>query len=203
MKADFLAWHRNFINLYEKALKGCGYSEGLPYWEWGLDAEAPQNSPIFSGSAVSMGSNGAYIANRNATFFPNANITIPPGTGGGCVFIGPFSNYSVNLGPLLTPGVNPVSPQGAYNPRCMSRDLNPWITSQWMTFQNYTDLITQWSTIDWFQGVMQADPRFAPVTTKQLGVHGGGHFAVGTTLTDLYTSPEDPAFYLHHAQIDR
>jgi tyrosinase len=34
---------------------------------------------------------------------------------------------------------------------------------------------------------------------KQLGVHGGGHFGVGKPLTDLYTSPEDPVFYLHHA----
>jgi tyrosinase len=168
-----------------------------------LDAEAPQDSPIFSGSDISMGSNGEYVANRSAIFFPPANITIPPGTGGGCVFSGPFSNFSVDLGPLLTPGLEPVSPKGAYNPRCLSRDLNPWITRQWMTFQNYTNLITQWSTIEFFQGVMQADPRLGPLTTKQLGVHGGGHFAVGATLTDLFTSPEDPAFFLHHAQIDR
>jgi len=72
-----------------------------------------------------------------------------------------------------------------------------------MTFQNYTELIMQWSTFDWFQGVMQADTRFALVTTKHLGVHGGGHFAVGTTLTDLYMSSADPVFYMHHAQIDR
>jgi hypothetical protein len=32
-----------------------------------------------------MGSNGKYIANHNGTFFPNANITIPPSTNGGCV----------------------------------------------------------------------------------------------------------------------
>jgi tyrosinase len=123
-----------------------------------LDAEAPQDFPIFSGSNISMGSNSKYTTNRSTAFFLNANITIPPGTGGGCIFSGPLSYYSGNLGPLLTPRLDALNSKGAYNPRCLSRDPNPWITQQWMTFQNYTNLIAQWSTIEWFWGVMQADP---------------------------------------------
>lgn len=38
----------------------------------------------------------------------------------------------------------------------------------------------------------------------QIGVHGGGHYALGGDPgDDVYTSPGDPVFYLHHAQIDR
>lgn len=40
--------------------------------------------------------------------------------------------------------------------------------------------------------------------TGDLGVHGGGHYALGGDPgRDVATSPGDPAFYLHHAMIDR
>lgn len=43
-----------------------------------------------------------------------------------------------------------------------------------------------------------------PVGTGDLGPHGGGHFAIaGDPGGDLFTSPGDPAFYLHHGQVDR
>jgi len=67
--ADFLAWHRTFIHFWEQDLKNlCGYTGVIPYWNWALDAEAPQNSPLFTGDAYSLGSNGKYIANRSDTF---------------------------------------------------------------------------------------------------------------------------------------
>lgn len=38
----------------------------------------------------------------------------------------------------------------------------------------------------------------------ELGVHGGGHYALGGDPgRDVYTSPGDPAFWSHHANIDR
>ena len=38
----------------------------------------------------------------------------------------------------------------------------------------------------------------------QIGVHGGGHYSLGGDPgNDVYVSPGDPAFYLHHAMIDR
>lgn len=36
-----------------------------------------------------------------------------------------------------------------------------------------------------------------------LGLHSAGHFAVGGDLGDIYSSPADPVFYLHHAMLDR
>lgn len=67
--ADFFAWHRMFIHFWEQDLKTlCGYTSVLPYWDWALDAQAPQNSPLFIGDEYSMGSNGVYIANRSDTW---------------------------------------------------------------------------------------------------------------------------------------
>jgi tyrosinase len=35
------------------------------------------------------------------------------------------------------------------------------------------------------------------------GVHGSGHFSLGGIELDVFVSPSDPMFWLHHAQIDR
>ncbi|KMU76698.1 hypothetical protein CISG_05841 [Coccidioides immitis RMSCC 3703] len=37
-----------------------------------------------------------------------------------------------------------------------------------------------------------------------IGVHGGGHYAMGGDPgRDVFVSPGDPAFFFHHAMIDR
>jgi len=67
--ADFFAWHRTFIHFWEQDLINlCGYSGVLPYWNWALDAAAPQDSPLFTGDEFSMGGNGEYIADRGDTW---------------------------------------------------------------------------------------------------------------------------------------
>ena len=35
------------------------------------------------------------------------------------------------------------------------------------------------------------------------GVHAYGHIGVGAVMNDVYASPGDPVFWLHHAFIDR
>jgi tyrosinase len=35
------------------------------------------------------------------------------------------------------------------------------------------------------------------------GVHAAGHWQVGLNALDVYASPSDPVFWLHHAQVDR
>ncbi|GKZ67630.1 hypothetical protein AnigIFM50267_002115 [Aspergillus niger] len=202
--ADFLAWHRFFIHAFENALRvECNYTGTLPYWEWGLDAENPQDSVLFNGDLYSMGTNGVDL-NRTSIYWASQNITIPAGTGGGCVYGGPFSNYTVHMGPIDAPGEQPVQYNLEYNPRCLSRDVNPSVSRTSNSFRNTTKLILSYDTIDWFQGVMQADQRFTdPTAPFSYGVHGGGHLTVGSVLADIDTSPAEPMFWLHHAQIDR
>ncbi|KAK4187567.1 putative tyrosinase [Podospora australis] len=202
--ANFLSWHRYFTYAFEQALRNeCGYTGYQPYWNWGKYAHDPLNSPIFDGSATSVSGNGDYVPHSCTNGLPTGLNCIPPGTGGGCVTNGPFANMSVNLGPIAptldAPGVVPATSLLAYNPRCLRRDISSWVSSNWTKDSDSFDLITNYPTILSFQNRMQGD--FA---AGFYGVHTGGHFIIGGDPGgDLFASPGDPAFYLHHAQIDR
>ncbi|KAJ9627665.1 hypothetical protein H2203_002877 [Taxawa tesnikishii (nom. ined.)] len=203
---NFLSWHRYFTWTYEQALRNeCGYRGYQPYHNWGKYALDPIHSPVFDGSVTSMSGNGVYRDHSGANIPSNDAplITIPPGVGGGCVESGPFQNMSVNLGPLA-PALFDVQPNPdpsglGYNPRCLRRDISVFASSTSTTDQNSTNLITENTDILSFQNTMQGD--FAG---GLLGVHTAGHFTVGGDPGgDLFASPGDPWFYLHHAQIDR
>lgn len=201
--ADFLAWHRHFIFSFEQDLKNsCGYTGTLPYWDWAADAQAVDQSEIFNGDEWSMGSNGEYIPGRSDTYLGLQNINFPPGTGGGCVYSGPFSNttYTTNLGPIDSPYDDNVAGQYDYNPRCLVRDLNSYFSSRYNTYTNVADLVIGEDTVQYFQALMQGY-----LGDNNLGVHGGGHWLGGgpSQLEDFHSSPNDPVFYIHHAMIDK
>ncbi|KAI5859643.1 Di-copper centre-containing protein [Durotheca rogersii] len=190
--AYFLLFHRLYIWTYEEKLRTlCGYTGAFPYWEWGLDAGGVEKSPVFDGSETSMGSNGEYVENPGNPFFGR-------GTGGGCVKEGPFKNYTVNFGPNTSR--TPLVP----NPRCLKRDLNTQICAQWASLRNTTETIIESPDIALFQANLQGDYRWPEARKWGFAVHGGGHFSIGGDPGgDFYFSPLEPAFYLHHGQIDR
>ncbi|KAK0610013.1 tyrosinase-like protein [Bombardia bombarda] len=209
LSATFLTWHRYYLHTYETKLQACGYKGNLPYWEWGYDINSPRNSPVFDGSDTSLGSDGAFIPHAGLQLLtPGAEtpIIFAPGTGGGCVFKGPFKDMVVHIGPVALPIYGTTNYTGQPNPfldnpRCLKRDLTADSTRRFATFRNTTDLILGTSTIELFQAVMQGDPRY---TTGTIGIHGGGHYTIsGDPGGDPWISPGDPAFYLHHAQLDR
>jgi tyrosinase len=67
----------------------------------------------------------------------------------------------VNLAPvfpsLAEPEINGSLPFLSYDPRCLKRDVSSWVSSQWTTDSNITDLITQNPDIYWFQEIMQGN----------------------------------------------
>ncbi|KAF4547359.1 Tyrosinase-like protein 8 [Elsinoe fawcettii] len=202
---NFLSWHRYFTWSYEQALRNeCGYKGYQPYLNWGKVAADPLGAPIFDGSPQSLGGDGV---KTNYTGIPvprpdNVLIRVPPGNGGGCITSGPFHDMRVNLGPVLTamPDVKPnPSPDGLqYNPRCLRRDINPKASAS-LYDRNTSDLIQNSNDIAAFQNSLQGD-----FPNGLLGVHAAGHFLVGGDPgSDTWTSPGDPYFFLHHAQIDR
>lgn len=169
LSASFLLFHRYYIWVYEELLRNeCGYKGAFPYWDWGQDAHDLESSPIFNGSPTSMGSNGEYRRGGSGGFFG-----MPPGTGGGCLIEGPFSDRQVHLGP----GNQATALD--YNPRCISRDLNTPILARWASFRNTTDTILDSPNIEMFQALIQGDARYREARPLGPAVHGGGHFSIG------------------------
>ncbi|RYP70720.1 hypothetical protein DL769_004870 [Monosporascus sp. CRB-8-3] len=174
--AYFLLFHRLYIWAFEEKLRTvCGYTGPFPYWEWGLDAGGVEQSPVFDGSPTSMGGNGEKV-NRTQGMFPG-------GSGGGCVKEGPFSNYTVNLGPLTAD--DPL----AHNPRCLKRDLNTRMCRSSASLKNTTEVMLESPNIELFQANLQGDFRYPESRKWGMSVHGGGHFIIsGDPGSDFYFS---------------
>lgn len=109
----------------------------------------------------------------------------------------------VNLGPV-SPGMDglPIGVGGGkgHNPRCLRRDLSAYSVDTWMTARNLLNITigSASHTITSFQNELQG--RFAD---GFLGMHAAGHFTMGGDASDLFSSPTDPIFFLHHAMVDR
>ncbi|KAH8681383.1 tyrosinase [Xylariales sp. PMI_506] len=203
---NFLSWHRYFVWIFEKALREeCGYQGYVPYWNWGKSAFDPVNSPYLDGSKYSQGGNGVYEAHNCTEALPTGLNCIPPGVGGGCVETGPYVGFLANISatapsleiPELVPG-----PFLGYQPRCIRRDISPWVTSNWSTDAQSYDLLTNplyQVGIGPFQDHLQGD-----FDIGFYGLHSAGHYTMGGDPGgDFFNSPNDPMFWLHHAQIDR
>ncbi|KAM7202922.1 Grixazone synthase [Naviculisporaceae sp. PSN 640] len=190
----FLGFHRHYVHLYEKALREeCGYKGAQPYWDWTIGWEDPRQTAVFDGSPWSLGSNGIVIPNRPPTVvnFPTGDILIPPGTGGGCVEKGPFTadKFTINLGPTGYEPHGPLNGTG-YNPRCLNRDIT-LEASQNLKPSNVALSLSQGNLFN-----------FSATLDGPTGVHGAGHFALAGMQLDVFNSPSDPAFWLHHAMVD-
>ena len=111
----------------------------------------------------------------------------------------------VNLGPL-SPAVDPAPPRNpradgyGVNARCLRRDISNYLSSRYLRTQDILSLITASKDLATFQNVMQGAGGFG----GGMGVHSAGHYTIaGDPGGDFYTSPNDPAFWVHHGQIDR
>ncbi|KAF1830299.1 Di-copper centre-containing protein [Decorospora gaudefroyi] len=203
--ANFMHWHRYYIWAYETALRTeCGYKGYQPYWDWSKYPDLV-NSPVFNGDEWSMGGNGEPVGPHADLMFGPEHI-IPAGPGGGCVTTGPFANLTIHLGPLaptVDPQFNiPPNPQAdgyGDNPRCLRRDVNNAFTKDYMRPQDLLDQIVSSKNIFDFQESLQSNG-----TTTLSALHVGGHFSIwGDPGGDVYVSPAEPAFWLHHSQLDR
>ncbi|KAF7594647.1 hypothetical protein BBP40_008737 [Aspergillus hancockii] len=195
-----LPWHRHFVFLWETALRQeCGYKGSVPYWNWALDADNLLASPLFDGSATSLSSNGEYDPDE-----PNPCNSVgrcfSRGTGGGCVHSGPFKHFQVHLGPFNASQAQsyaPIPPNAFdYNPRCLSRSLNPYLLSNYNNQSTVDRILAANSIVEFLAVLSPSDPNIT-------NAHGAGHGAVGGSMADFFSSPQDPSFMLHHAMIDR
>jgi tyrosinase len=111
------------------------------------------------------------------------------------IHLGPIIN---TMDPSLGIKANPRSDGYGDNPRCLRRDVNNFFVSKYLTPTAIATHITTHSTIGTFQDVLQADP------ATGTSLHAGGHYTIwGDPGGDVFVSPNEPVFWLHHGQLDR
>jgi len=190
---QFLPWHRQFLSIFEDDLREtCCYEGALPYWDWSKDVTTTTSfnqSPIFD-PVYGFGGNGEYIADISNVSI-TAALEIPGRTGGGCITTGPWAGINITLGPDYN---------FANNPRCLRRDFTPAFAHGALN----TSVVAFTEAAPTF---FQLDRRMQSLELDLAGVltHGGGHFGVGGMvgeMSDMYSSPGDPLFWLHHAMLD-
>lgn len=102
------------------------------------------------------------------------------------------------MDPKLGIKANPRTDGYGDNPRCHRRDVSNFFTKDYLKPADLLKHITSSADIKTFQDVVQnANPQVA-------ALHVGGHFSIwGDPGGDVYVSPNEPAFWLHHGQLDR
>ncbi|KAL4917021.1 hypothetical protein BDW62DRAFT_218367 [Aspergillus aurantiobrunneus] len=198
-----LPWHRHYLYLWETALRDeCGYNGTVPYWDWTQNSDLLTN-PIFNTAqdpaiSLTLSGDGAYNETALALTTPT-DPPLPPGNGGGCVLTGPFADWPVNMGPFSADQVYPYAPPPenafAYHPHCLQRNLQSAVV-QYFNNETVVDALLTAPAMDAFLDLL--DRR-----DGGLGAHGAGHNAVGPVMQDVFASPQDPVFMLHHGMIDR
>ncbi|KAL9109899.1 MAG: hypothetical protein Q9227_005422 [Pyrenula ochraceoflavens] len=201
--ALFLSWHRNFIRIMQKTMRDeCGYTGSMPYWDWAKWADDPASSPIFDGGPYSLGADGEYLDDGPLILGPN--LTLPHGGGGGCLKPGHFDDWISTMGPydvnIIFDGTGELRPGMFTNlstTKCLQRDVNAAV-AQTYTNQILVDEDLATINVGDFQTLMNGAPG-----TSNVGLHAGGHFTIGKIGSDFFASPQDPAFWVHHGNVDR
>jgi tyrosinase len=110
------------------------------------------------------------------------------------------NSRTINIGPIrpAMDGYLPVMKnQLDYNPRCQRRDLTIKAAARFTPDALFDLLAGDYSqSIGLFQDNLQG-----PFGT--LSTHGAGHYSMGGDASDVFSSLNDPAFYQHHAMVDR
>ncbi|KAJ3158144.1 hypothetical protein HDU86_003096 [Geranomyces michiganensis] len=161
--AAFLPWHRGMLSLLEFWLgSNCGWTGGVPYWDWTLDSQAPQNSVVLS-SRWFGGNGNPQLQNcvSNGQFTDVRTVFTNPGTSN-CI----HRFFNVNNRPAAGPTlINSVAQQA----------LMQNSRSSYASFRNN----------------FESQP------------HNAVHTSLGGDMFIVTISPNDPLFYLHHANVDR
>ncbi|KAF9051831.1 hypothetical protein BJ165DRAFT_917274 [Panaeolus papilionaceus] len=190
--AHFLPWHRRYLRMFEKMLRDeCGFRGALPYWDWTLDGDKGGrilDSPIFDAEAGFGGDGVEGTLKLNFTQKQIEDNGIDTDAYRGCVMDGPFAHpgFQLHLGPGKLVGDH-----------CLSRGVNSSVLDSFksslvqraLTKPNYDQFRRALSMGSDEQG--------------HKNEHTAGHYVIGGELSNLYSSPAEPIFFLHHANLDR
>lgn len=109
---------------------------------------------------------------------------------GNCIADGPFKNLRIHI----AQGAAPVPTD-----RCLLRYFRPSDAAYWYNGSKLAELMTT-TTFETFSPKLEGDVGRG---FDAIGLHSSGHSIVGGDMSDMWTSPADPLFYVFHANIDR
>jgi tyrosinase len=201
--ANFLPWHRWFVQLHEDLLRNeCGFTGTQPYWDWSIDADAEDmyNSPIFD-PVSGFGGDGKRTDSNEPGFQR-------------CVVDGPFANTNLTLG-MGWPDMNIVGDRL----HCFTRELNGGLGYD----ENGNQILGDMQVTAYNSKVMNTIYAFDKFADMEMMLEGLPHAQSLSSLslslpvhTDTIivhsvifgdmgpaTSPNEPLFFLHHANVDR
>ena len=172
----FLPWHRYYLYRFERQLQRRMPNVTIPYWDWTQDADDPFNSPIWADDF--LGGNGDSQDNNLVKTGPFAvdqwiTINIDGSIKGG------LQRQFGQINPKLPTqaDVNIALGEAPY-------DSPPWNADSSPSHRNR------------LEGFLAPDGSF-----QQL--HNQGHAWIGGDMLNVNISPNDPVFFLHHANVDR
>ncbi|KAH7374685.1 monooxygenase [Plectosphaerella cucumerina] len=184
--ANFLPWHRWYVQLHEDLLRTeCGYKGVQPYWDWSIDADKVDvpNSAVFD-PVTGFGGDGK-----------KTGSDVPGFTR--CVVDGPFANTNLTLG-MGSPDVNLDGDQL----HCFTRQFNGGMGND----ENGETIIGDMQATAYDSKVMETIYGFKTYAEMHNMLEGLPHAQIHSVIFgDMgpSTSPNEPLFFLHHANVDR
>jgi tyrosinase len=187
--AQFLAWHRYFLHVYEEALRNdCGYKGGLPYWDWTLDWKNILEAPVWGSDDLSFGTNGTGEASKDHNLLR-----------GSCLMNGPFANTTLHY--VANIEYEHCLSRGFASGKLL-RNLSSWLRPRFVEkllvepqFELFNERMERFTHLA-IPGIVQGD--LVTLTSPN-----GMPTALRLSSSTANDSHADPLLFLHHSQLDR
>jgi tyrosinase len=169
----------------------CNFTgSGVPYWDWTLDnpeyGRRFEDSPVFD-PVYGFGGNGK---GGSVPAPPPQSMNQSQLPAGNCIADGAFAGLVSSLGPGYSLDVK--------KPHCIIRNFNSTFADETLGWTNNVIPLLKEADFANFTNAFN----FPTNTNTPIGVHGGGHGSVYGEMGNVYSSINDPLFFLHHAQVD-
>ncbi|RBQ75510.1 hypothetical protein FVER14953_13776 [Fusarium verticillioides] len=184
--ANFLPWHRWYVQLHEDLLRDeCDFKGVQPYWDWTIDADKNDvvNSPLFDPKTGFGGD--AKLTGSDVPGFKR------------CVVDGPFANTNLTLA-MGWPDMN--TPGNRLH--CFTREFNGGLGKD----ENGNQILGDMQASAYNSRVMDTIYSFDNYHAMSDMLEGLPHAQIHSIIFgDMgpATSPNEPLFFLHHANVDR
>ncbi|OOF92588.1 hypothetical protein ASPCADRAFT_153285, partial [Aspergillus carbonarius ITEM 5010] len=187
--AYFLPWHRWFTYLFDTSLRHtCGYSGPTPYWDWTRDHADLFSSPVFEASPeYGLGGTGDCSSSPEADCIVTTGAFAP--SNGNFNLAWPIPHPLRRNLTLITGWFPHERPQNSTLSPDYVRNVTEQTTGDFFRFQYAMSLLHN-HIHNFVGGDLAGD------CPKELPEEDCQGIAINFT-------PNDPLFWLHHAQIDR